>query len=127
MRPFEADCYADGWAARIAYRDRSENPYKGHEHAWDKYRERAWDMGWRACDGGAPWIDPRKPVEVEPLDYPCPTCGVPPGVQCEFKRLFDGRTPRQFAAGVTGRTHASRVRRARKGDRETTSGAANRG
>lgn len=62
MRPFEADEYVRGWDARIVDAERSANPWKWTTGAWDRYRERAWDMGWRACDAKAVFIDPRKGV-----------------------------------------------------------------
>ncbi len=64
MRPFEADCYADGWRDSMIGKLRTENPYKGHFSAWDTYRERAWDMGWRSEQAGARWMDPREKKEL---------------------------------------------------------------
>ena len=61
MRPFEAECYADGWAACIAGKLRTDNPYKRpFGSAWDSYRRDAWDRGWFHCDRGEKWIDPRR-------------------------------------------------------------------
>jgi hypothetical protein len=37
MRSFEADEYADGWAACISGKLRSDNPWNGTTGAWDKY------------------------------------------------------------------------------------------
>lgn len=61
MRPFEADCYADGWRVCVMGGLRSENPYKRpYGSAWDSYRRNAWDKGWFDCYRKAAWVDPRK-------------------------------------------------------------------
>jgi len=60
MRPFEADCYADGWRDCIAGIERTANPYqRPFASAWDSYRRDAWDRGWFHCERGDAWIDPR--------------------------------------------------------------------
>lgn len=62
MRPFEADAYADGWAASIAGKLRTDNPFKRpFAGAWDSYRRAAWDSGFCRCERGEKWIDPRQP------------------------------------------------------------------
>jgi hypothetical protein len=54
MRPFQRDEYMAGWDARIAGKNRSDNPYqRPFCGAWDSYRQSAWDHGWRACDAGS--------------------------------------------------------------------------
>lgn len=60
MRPFEAEDYADGWAACIAGKLRSDNPWNGCTGAWSKYHRDAWDRGWFHCERGDKWVDPRK-------------------------------------------------------------------
>ena len=59
MRPFQVPCWHEGFDAMLMGKPRSENPYKRHDSAWDRYREDAWDSGWfRAERGDAPLPKP---------------------------------------------------------------------